>query len=262
MDARPVPVPPRRPGRPAADPRPPMECTAYAFSSLACAGWLAARASPPAVRPSPSEGACERHVGGRAGSCSTRSASWRGRASAPSLSRPGAEREAGRWGHGVRIYDSPRDWTDRVSGRSLSRPARWGSLGLTDGRTGASPDIHSLFPPLPRDGWQAARELRSSARPSVRHHCASLLAAVRTRLAARTRPYGFLLHVCTVCTTRQGDRSIVPTQVQVSQHRMSRSNAGAGYEFRIFHRFLLASYLSGPKMVTFRDRLASARCPR
>ena len=162
----------------------------------------------------------------------------------------------------IRIYDSPRDWTDRVSGRSLSRPARWGSLGLTDGRTGASPDIHSLFPPLPRDGWQAARELRSSARPPVRHHCASLLAAVRTRLPARTRPYGSLLHVCTVCTTRQGDRSIVPTQVQVSHHRMSRSNAGAGYEFRIFHRFLLASYLSGPKMVTFRDRLASARCPR
>ena len=132
-----------------------------------------------------------------------------------------------------------------------------GVAGL-DGRTGASPDIHSLFPPLPRDGWQAARELRSSARPSVRHHCASLLAAVRTRLAARTRPYGFLLHVCTVCTTRQGDRSIVPTQVQVSQHRMSRSNAGAGYEFRIFHRFILP----GPKMVTFRDRLAAARCPR
>ena len=102
-----------------------------------------------------------------------------------------AKRGAG--GTVIRIYDSPRDWTDRVSGRSLSRPARWGSLGLTDGRTGASPDIHSLFPPLPRDGWQAARELRSSARPPVRHHCASLLAAVRTRLAARTRPYGFLL---------------------------------------------------------------------
>jgi hypothetical protein len=59
MDARPVPVPPRRPvwsGRPAN--RRPMEC--FLFS---CVRWLAARSSPWAPR-SPSEVACERHVGG------------------------------------------------------------------------------------------------------------------------------------------------------------------------------------------------------
>jgi hypothetical protein len=117
-------------------------------------------------------------------------------------------------------------------------------------------------------GSEGAPFFRPPVRPSSLR---VLLAAVRTRLAARTRPYGFLLHVCTVCmfyaprrsSERAIDRSSLPrTRVQVSHHRMSRSNAGAGYEFRIFHRFLLASYLSGPKMVTFRDRLASARCPR
>jgi hypothetical protein len=100
MDARPVHVPPRRPvwsGRPAN--RRPMEC--FLFS---CVRWLAARSSPRAPR-SPSEVACERHVGGW-GHVARAVRAGRGRASAPSLSRRGAERDAGRWATMIRIYVS------------------------------------------------------------------------------------------------------------------------------------------------------------
>jgi hypothetical protein len=139
---------------------------------------------------------------------------------------------------------------------------------LTDGRGRVRTSIPCSLRCHGTDGRQRGSSVLPPARPSV------IIAR-----PASCCPYAFgsthtpvwVLATCLYCMyvlrakaiERASDRSsLLRTRVQVSHHRMSHSNAGAGYEFRIFHRFLLASYLSGPKMVTFRDRLASVRCPR
>lgn len=183
-----------------------------AFSSLACAGWrrallLGRHAPRQKWRASAmSEVGVMRHA-----QCELARAGVRRRRRSPALVLS-ATRGAG--AAVIRIYDSPRDWTtDRVSGRSLSRPARWGSLGLTDGRGRVRTSIPCSLRCHGTDGRQRGSSVLPPASPPVRPSSLRvLLAAVRTRLAARTRPYGFLLHVCTVCMfyapRRSSERSI------------------------------------------------------
>jgi len=129
--------------------------------------------------------------------------------------------------------------------------------GVTDGGESGHPfPVRSA--PLPRDGWQAARELRSSVDPSV--------IIARPAATASCCPYAFgsthtpvwVLLVYNVCTVLRAKAAFNSNRsslsCSVSHHRlMSHSNASCrGGWLRVpnsppVSARIIASYLPGPQ---------------